>query len=120
MGRRLGRSHDGGIDGVIREDALGLDGVYIQAKRYGDGNGVGREALQSFVGSLVGQQASKGVFVTSSHFTSQAQSYVQAVQPRIVLIDGKELARLLVRYGVGVREERRIVIKKIDEDYFAD
>jgi len=118
MGQRLGRSNDGGIDGVIQEDALGLDAVYIQAKRYQDGNTIGAPMLQGFVGSLIGNRATKGVFVTSSRFSPAAKQYVQTIQHRVVLIDGEELARLLVRHGVGVREDRRIVIKKIDEDYF--
>jgi restriction system protein len=120
MGERLGRSGDGGIDGVIQEDALGLDAVYVQAKRYQDGNTVGAPALQAFVGSLVGQRANKGVFVTSSRFSQQAKDYVRNVQHRIVLIDGEEFARLLVRHGVGVREDRTVTIKKMDEDYFAE
>ena len=120
MGERLGRSGDGGIDGVIQEDALGLDAVYVQAKRYRDGSTIGAPALQGFVGSLVGNRATKGVFVTSSKFSSAAEDYVRTIQHRVVLIDGEELARLLVRHGVGVREHRRIVIKKIDEDYFSE
>jgi restriction system protein len=120
MGQRLGRSGDGGIDGVIQEDALGLDAVYLQAKRYQDGSTIGAPVLQAFVGSLVGNRANKGVFVTSSRFSPAATQYVRTIQHRVVLIDGEELARLLVRYGVGVREDRRIVIKKLDEDYFAE
>lgn len=120
MGQRLGRSGDGGIDGVIQEDALGLDAVYVQAKRYQDGNTIGAPVLQAFVGSLVGNRATKGVFVTSSKFSAQARAYVSTIQHRVVLIDGDELARLLVRHGVGVREDRRIVIKKLDENYFDD
>jgi restriction system protein len=76
--------------------------------------------LQAFVGSLVGQRANKGVFVTSSHFSLAAKEYVRTIQQRVVLIDGEELARLLVRHGVGVREDRTIVIKKLDEDYFEE
>jgi restriction system protein len=117
---RLGRAGDGGIDGVIQEDALGLDAVYIQAKRYQDGNTVGAPALQGFVGSLVGHRANKGVFVTSSKFSQQAKEYVRNVQHRVVLIDGEEFARLLVRHGVGVPEDRTVTIKKMDEDYFAE
>lgn len=120
MGERLGRSGDGGIDGVIQEDALGLDAVYVQAKRYQDGNNVGAGTIREFVGSLVGNRATKGVFVTASKFTSEARAYARDVQHRIVLMDGEELARLLVRHGVGVREDRLIVIKKLDEDYFSE
>ena len=120
MGERLGRSGDGGIDGVIQEDALGLDAVYLQAKRYREGSNIGAATIREFVGSLVGNRATKGVFVTASRFTPEARQFASTVQHRIVLIDGEEFARLLVRYGVGVREDRRIVIKKLDEDYFAD
>ena len=120
MGKRLGRSGDGGIDGVIQEDALGLDAVYVQAKRYADGNNVGASDLRGFVGSLVGNRASKGVFVTASKFTVDARDYARNVQHRVVLIDGAELVRLMVRHGVGVRVERSVVIKKVDEDYFSD
>lgn len=120
MGQRLGRSGDGGIDGVIQEDALGLDAVYVQAKRYQNGSPISAAVLQAFVGSLVGNRANKGVFVTSSHFSPAAKEYVRTIQHRVVLINGEELARLLARHGVGVREDRRIIIKKIDEDYFAE
>lgn len=120
MGQRLGRSGDGGIDGVIQEDALGLDAVYLQAKRYQDGSTIGAPVLQAFVGSLVGNRANKGVFVTSSRFSPAAREYVRTIQHRVVLIDGDELTRLLVRHGVGVREDRKVVIKKLDEDYFAE
>ena len=120
MGQRLGRSGDGGIDGVIQEDALGLDAVYLQAKRYRDGSGIGAPMIHAFVGSLVGNRATKGVFVTSSHFSPAATQFVRTIHHRVVLIDGEELARLLVRHGVGVREDRRIIIKKLDEDYFAE
>ena len=119
MGRHLGRTGDGGIDGVIQEDALGLDAVYVQAKRYKDGNNVGASTIREFVGSLVGNRATKGVFVTASKFTADAREFAKNVQHRIVLIDGEELTRLLVRHGVAVREDRRVVIKKIDEDYFS-
>lgn len=120
MGKRLGRSGDGGIDGVIQEDALGLDAVYVQAKRYTDGNNVGAPDLRAFVGSLVGNRANKGVFVTASKFTLDAREYARTVQHRIVLIDGAELTRLMVRHGVGVRVDRTVVIKKLDEAYFSD
>jgi restriction system protein len=118
MGERLGRSGDGGIDGVIRQDALGLDAVYIQAKRYRDGNTIGSPIIREFVGSLVGHRASKGVLVTSSKFTADARAFADSVQHRIVLIDGPELAQMMSRHNVGVRLDRTIVIKKIDLDYF--
>ena len=120
MGNRIGRSGDGGIDGVIQEDALGLDAVYVQAKRYKDGNSIGSPHLFSFIGSLVGQRATKGVFVTTSSFTKDAREYVKTVQHRVVLIDGEELAKLLVRHGVCVQIDRTFVVKKLDEDYFLD
>ena len=119
MGQRLGRTGDGGIDGVIQEDALGLDAVYVQAKRYKDGNNVGASTIREFVGSLVGNRATKGVFVAASKFTTDTREFAKNVQHRIVLIDGEELTRLLVRHGVAVREDRRVVIKKIDEDCFS-
>lgn len=120
MGQSIGRSGDGGIDGVINEDALGLDAVYIQAKRYAVENKVGRPALQAFVGSLTGEGANKGVFVTTSDFSSEARAYVERVQQRIVLINGDRLARLMIQHGVGVRPRQTYVIRSVDEDYFSD
>lgn len=119
MGQAVGRSGDGGIDGVIREDSLGLDAVYIQAKRF-DQVTVGRPDLQRFIGSLTGEGASKGVFVTTSSFSKEARDYISKVTHRVVLIDGAELARLMVHYNVGVREAQKILLKKIDEDYFIE
>ena len=113
-------SGDGGIDGVIHEDALGLDAVYIQAKRYAPGSNVGRPAIQQFVGSLTGEGANKGVFVTTSDFSSDARAYLSRVQHRIILINGQELARLMVRHGVGVRTRATYLIKGVDADYFDD
>ena len=112
------RSGDDGIDGVIDEDRLGLDAVYVQAKRYAATSPVGRPALQAFAGSLEGQRASKGVFITTSHFTSEAEDYVKRISKRIVLIDGKTLARLMYEYGVGVRTRRTLDVKRVDEAYF--
>lgn len=120
MGRRLGKSGDGGIDGVINEDPLGLDAVYVQAKRYAPENIVGRPALQAFVGSLTGEGASKGVFVTTSSFSKGAREYVDRVAHRIVLIDGDRLARLMIAHGVGVRTRKTYAIQGVDEDYFAE
>ena len=118
-GQRLGRPNDEGIDGVITEDALGLDTVYLQAKRYGANLVVGIKDIQAFIGALVGHGASKGVFVTTSHFSNQAQEFARkATHQRVILIDGEELTRLLVRYGVGVRTARTIDLRKIDENYF--
>lgn len=119
-GRTTKATGDGGIDGIIDEDALGLDAVYIQAKRYDANYKVGRPDLQRFVGSLTGEGASKGVFVTTSDFSRDAVNYVDRVQHRIRLINGQKLAGLMIQYGVGVRPRSRYIISSIDEDYFAD
>jgi restriction system protein len=116
--QKLGKSGDEGIDGVVNEDPLGLDVVYIQAKRYAADNTIGRDRIQQFAGALVGQGASKGVFVTTSSFSKGAIEYAIRVPQRIILIDGEELTRLMVQYGVGVRIERTVEIKRIDLDYF--
>ena len=116
MGRQLGRSGDGGID----EDALGLDAVYVQAKRYAPENTVGRPAIQQFIGSLTGEGATKGVFVTTSSFSAEARDYAGRVMQRVVLIDGQRLARLMIRHGVGVRTRQTYEVRSVDEDYFAD
>jgi restriction system protein len=113
-------SGDGGIDGIIHEDALGLDAVYIQAKRYQAETKVGRPAIQQFIGSLTGEGATKGVFVTTSDFSADARGYLTKVQHRVVLIGGSELARLMIRHGVGVRDRVSYVIRSVDEDYFSD
>jgi restriction system protein len=118
--QQFGKSGDEGIDGVINQDALGLDVVYIQAKRYAKDNTVGRERIQQFAGALVGQGASKGVFVTTSSFSRCAIEYAQKVPQKIILIDGDELARLMIQYGVGVRTDRTIQIKRMDLDYFEE
>lgn len=117
---KLGRSGDGGVDGVINEDRLGLDRVYVQAKRYADGNTVGRPDIQSFVGSLVGLGATKGVFVTTSSFSQQAREFVRHLSQRVILLDGKELAELLIEHNVGVRIGRSVDFKRVDEDFFAE
>jgi len=120
MGQSIGRSGDGGIDGIINEDAPGLDAVYVQAKRYAVENKVGRPAIQAFVGSLTGESATKGVFVTPSDFSREARDCVDRVQQRIVLINGDRLARLMIRHEVGVRARQTYVIRSVDEDYFSD
>jgi restriction system protein len=112
-------SGDGGIDGVIHEDALGLDAVYVQAKRYAPDNRIGRPDIQRFVGSLTGEGANKGVFVTTSGFSNEARDYVSRVQQRIVLIDGMRFAKLLIEHGVGVRVRATYTIQTVDEDYFS-
>lgn len=113
-------SGDGGIDGIINEDALGLDAVYIQAKKYAPDSKVGRPALQAFVGSLTGEGANKGVFVTTSDFSKEAKDYLNKVQHRIVLINGERLARLMIQHEVGVRARKTYVLRSVDEDYFTD
>lgn len=120
QGKAVGKSGDGGIDGVINEDALGLDAVYIQAKRYAPGNTVGRPDLQAFVGAMTGEGATKGVFFTTSAFTSGAKDYVRMVQQRIVLVDGDRLARLMIAHGVGVRPQMVYTVLGIDEAAFSD
>ena len=112
-------SGDGGIDGIINEDALGLDAVYIQAKRYATENKIGSPDIQKFVGSLTGESATKGVFVTTSDFSKEAHAYVQRVQQRIVLINGRKLAQLMIDHNVGVRVRSVFQIKSLDEDYFS-
>ncbi|GAA4792771.1 hypothetical protein GCM10023200_30400 [Actinomycetospora chlora] len=116
--RRVGGSGDGGVDGVIDQDALGLGRIYIQAERYGPDNIVGRPAIQGFVGALHGQQADQGVFFTTSSFTKEAIEYARAVNAAVVLIDGRRLSELLIRYGVGVQVEKTSTVVKLDDDYF--
>ncbi len=116
----LGRSGDGGVDGLINEDKLGLDRVYIQAKRYARGNQVGRPDVQAFVGTLVGHGAGKGVFVTTSTFSPPAIDYVRHLQQRVVLIDGERLTALMIDHGVGVRTTRTLEFKRVDEDFFTE
>lgn len=110
-------SNDGGIDGVIDQDILGLNRVYIQAKRYKDGNVVGRPDLQAFVGALQGK-ADSGVFITTSRFSDGAHFYAENVPTRIILIDGKRLTGLMIRYGVGVQVKETYKVVEIDEDFF--
>ena len=103
---------------MIDEDALGLDRIYVQAKRYRDGNAVGAGAIRDFFGALDQFKASKGVFVTTSSFTAAARQTAEGLSKRIVLIDGPQLAALLIRFGVGCRIEETISIKRLDEDFF--
>lgn len=117
-GRAVGRSGDGGIDGVINEDRLGLDAIYIQAKRW-DGS-VGRPEIQKFVGALHGQRASKGVFITTSYFTPDAIEYSKNIQNKVVLINGARLAELMVEFNLGVSIAETYEIKKIDSDFFSE
>lgn len=117
-GRALGRSGDDGVDGVIDQDALGLDRVYIQAKRYAEGNNIGAGAIRDFFGSLDRHKATKGLFVTTSTFSHSAKETADFLSKRIVLIDGEQLSRLMIRYNVGCRIEEVLHIKKVDEDFF--
>ncbi len=117
-GRALGRSGDDGVDGVIDQDELGLDRVYIQAKRYALGNNIGSGAIRDFFGSLDRHKATKGLFVTTSVFSPSATETAQYLSKRIVLIDGEQLAKLMIRHNVGCRVEDTLYIKKVDEDFF--
>ncbi|HXW72802.1 MAG TPA: restriction endonuclease [Methylocella sp.] len=118
--RQLGRSGDGGVDGVVDEDRLGLDRVYVQAKRYVQNSLVGRPEVQGFVGSLVGLGAAKGVFVTTSAFSQTAIDYARHLSQRVILIDGARLADLMIEHNVGVRLNRAIEFKRLDEDFFLE
>ncbi|WP_104091040.1 restriction endonuclease [Cryobacterium sp. N19] len=111
-------SNDGGIDGVIDQDVLGLSRVYIQAKRYADSNVVGRPDIQAFVGALSGK-ADSGVFITTSRFSDGARIYAEGIPTRVVLIDGKRLTSLMIRYGVGVQVRETYQVVEVDEDFFA-
>ncbi len=117
-GRAIGRSGDGGVDGVIDQDALGLDRVYVQAKRYAEGSNIGPDAVRGFFGSLDHHKAAKGVFVTTSAFTTAATKAAEGLSKRIVLIDAGHLTALMIRYNVGCRDEDVLRIKKVDEDFF--
>ena len=120
MGRALGRVGDGGVDGVIKEDELGLDVVYVQAKRLDPQNGVPLSEVRDFVGGLEGHRATKGVLVTTSYFPSTAYDFIIRVSKRVVLIDGQELANLMIRHRVGVRVKDVYEVRKIDENYFVE
>ncbi|QKZ14526.1 restriction endonuclease [Spirosoma sp. KUDC1026] len=121
-GRALvtGKSGDEGIDGTIKEDKLGLDVIYIQAKRWAPGNVVGRPELHKFVGALAGQGAKKGVFITTSNFSREALEYVPRNETKIALIDGEQLAQLMIDYNLGVTLQQTYEIKRMDNDYFGE
>lgn len=118
-GKAIGKSGDEGIDGIIKEDRLGLDVIYIQAKRWDKGT-VGRPEIQRFVGALHGQRAKKGIFITTSTFSNDAKDYVSKIDSKLVLIDGGELAQLMIDYGTGVSNVTSYDIKRIDSDYFEE
>jgi restriction system protein len=117
-GKAIGQSGDGGIDGIIKEDKLGLDVIYIQAKRW-EGT-VGRPEIHKFVGALAGKRASKGVFITTSSFTKDAAEYVTTIADKIILIDGDMLAQLMIDHDIGVTRVASYDIKRIDSDYFSE
>jgi restriction system protein len=117
-GERIGQTGDGGIDGIIKEDRLGLDTIFIQAKRWQ--GSVGRPEIQKFVGALQGQRAKKGVFITTSTYTADAADYATRIDTKVVLIDGKQLAGLMIDFDVGVAPAATYVVKRIDSDYFEE
>lgn len=117
-GRAIGQSGDGGVDGVIDQDPLGVDQIYVQAKRYAESNNIGASAIRDFFGALSLKKAHKGIFVTTSSFSSAAVQTARDLGTRIVLIDGLQLAKLMIRYNVGCRDEEILHLKKIDEDFF--
>lgn len=117
-GERIGQSGDGGIDGIIKEDRLGLDAIYIQAKRWQ--GSVGRPEIQKFVGALQGQRARKGVFITTSSFTAEATEYVSRIDTKVVLLDGNAIANLMIDFDVGVSVAAPYIVKRIDSDYFEE
>jgi len=118
-GKAIGKSGDGGIDGIIKEDKLGLDVVYIQAKRW-ENNPVGRPDVMQFAGALQAQRANKGIFITTSRFTDDARIYVSQIGSKIVLIDGEQLTNLMIEHDVGVSTVSLYPVKKIDSDYFEE
>ncbi len=119
-GKAIGKSGDEGIDGTIKEDKLGLDIIYIQAKRWQSGSVVGRPEIQKFVGALAGQGAKKGIFLTTASFSKEAIEYHPKNETKIVLIDGEELAQLMIDYDLGVSSINKYEVKKIDLDYFGE
>ena len=117
-GKALGKPGDEGINGIIKEDRLGLDVIYLQAKRWE--KTIGRQDIQQFAGALQGQRARKGVFITTSSFSADAKQYAERIDSRIILIDGTELARLMIAHGVGVTPVAVYELKRVDSDFFAE
>jgi restriction system protein len=117
-GEAIGQSNDEGIDGIIKEDKLGLDVIYIQAKRWQ--NPVGRQEIQGFVGSLEGKRARKGIFITTSQFTKNASEYVKSIEKKVILMDGIQLTQFMIDHGVGVTDVNTFTIKRVDSDYFME
>ncbi len=118
-GKAIGKSGDGGVDGVIKEDRLGLEQIYIQAKRWDDAS-VGRPEIQKFVGALLGKRARKGIFLTTSTFTKDAREYASSLETKVILIDGTELAAFMFDFEVGISTESTYVVKRVDNDFFED
>ncbi len=118
-GRATRLTNDEGIDGIIKEDKLGLDFIYIQAKRW-DNQAVGRPDIQSFVGALDGQRANKGIFITTSRFADTAIEYVKTITKKVILMDGEQLSNYMIDYGLGVSTFATYELKKIDNDYFGE
>jgi restriction system protein len=119
-GRALTKGGDEGIDGTIKEDKLGLDIIYIQAKKWQTGNTVGRPEIQKFVGALAGQGAKKGIFITTSSFSKEAREYIPRNETKIVLLDGDELTQLMIDHDLGVTTQRTYAVKRIDSDFFGE
>ncbi|HQB28908.1 MAG TPA: restriction endonuclease [Paludibacter sp.] len=119
-GKAIGKSGDEGIDGTIKEDKLGLDIIYVQAKRWKTGNVVGRPEIQKFVGALAGQGAKKGIFITTSSFTKEAWDYTPKNETKIVLIDGERLAQHMIDFNIGCTTQQIYELKKVDSDYFEE
>ncbi|MEY3775080.1 MAG: hypothetical protein RLZZ129_1860 [Verrucomicrobiota bacterium] len=117
-GQAIGKSGDEGIDGIIKEDRLGLDTIYIQAKRWE--NSVGRPEIQKFAGALQGFRAKKGIFITTAEFTSEARHYAERIDSKIVLLDGGEVAELMIDFGLGVSSVASYEVKRVDSDYFSE
>lgn len=119
-GRAIGKSGDGGIDGIIKEDRLGLDTIYIQAKRYKEESTIGSPNVREFMGALAGHHAKKGVYITTSSFSDEARKYAASIDTKIVLIDGKQLAELMIEHGVGLSPQSTYIVKRLDADYFTE
>ena len=120
LAAHVGKTGDGGIDGVIKQDPLGIQNIYIQAKRYAEKNSIGEKEIREFVGALQGQGVERGVFITASRFTQSAKDYAQKLLGKVILIDGQELATLMIRYKVGIQVRQTLEIISIDEDFFDD
>jgi len=119
-GKAIGKSGDEGIDGIINEDRLGLDVIYLQAKKWDKDKSISRPEIQKFAGALQGQRAKKGIFITTSTFTREAKEFASRIDSKIILIDGVTLAQLMIDYNVGVNLVASYELKRIDSDYFGE